>query len=542
MVSILDRLKNWWTGADRNQRVVTLGGIGALLLLLLGTAFFATRPRYETLLEGLSDIEQGQAVEALDGLGIPNQHDRKGVVAVPSEKVSDARMGLAKADKLPKGSNHLHFADLAKIGPMASPDVEAETIKAIQQGEIASTLETMEGVASANVIITRPKETVFADEKQAPTASVMLTESGRGTLTAENGRTIANFVCASVDGMKLSDVYVASNTLGVLWDGHGGDSASSKGDLDAKTARYWESHIQAALDEVYGSRNTRVIVRADVNTSKGKTVTHDVVPTRDPTARRTEQEDMANASRTPSGAAGTVTNSQERALAGAPESGKAGGSYKKKGKQEEFGAGWVDKEVELGTGDLTGLAITVVANSDKIQDASSVKDIVDGVMGGKIEMDDAGVVKPNQPFTTKVTSVKFDGTAAAAVEAARQEAAGKKRNEQIMSLLPIAAILIVALLVAKQVGKISRAILPAPQEADASLAEGMDDLDALPQSEFEMAALPAGEAPAEEEAARFLLDPIKDKVDIPLESLKQMAEERPEMVATLIKSMMLGEK
>lgn len=553
MLPLFDRLKTWWTAADRNQKVVTLGGVGALVLLLLGTAYTATRPRYETFLENLSETDKAQAVEALKTLNIPEQHDRPGMIAVPVEKMEEARMGLATAGKLPKGPNHLSFPDLAKIGPMVSPEVEAQTIKAILEGEIASTLEKMEGVSSASVIITRPKETVFADEKVAPTASVSLVADGMGGLGSKDGRTIANLVSSAVAGMKPEGVYVATSDGTVLWDGQGDVSSSTKGELDAKTSRYWEAKLQGALDPVFGANNTKVVVRADVDTTRTTTETNDVIPTKEATSTVVQSENMVGGSRgVPGGIAGAASNTPDGKAPASIGAGteKAGQTYARKGKQEDRAISTKHVKTEGGSGDLKELSITVVANSDKVSDVSKVEEIVKGVMGGRIQTDANGAILPNQPFTVAVTSVKFDNTAVVAAKAAADAASGQARTQQILSLLPIGAILAIALLVAKQVGKISRSVLPAsPAESEDRTHQGaealpepafepelttMPDLEAMIQSHSVQGALPAN--------VPFTPEMIQDRIDGPLESLKQMATDRPQMVATLIKSMMLGER
>ena len=539
MLPLFDRLKTWWTTAERQQRIVTLAGIGALVLLLVGTAIFVTRTRYATLVENLTDTQQSEVVDALAAVSIPAQYSRRGTVEVPEDMVLTARLKLASAGKLPEGAMHPDFKELAN-GTFEDPKVMEARLKAVQEGEIARTLEAMEGVASARVIVTRPENRLFATEQKAPTASVTLVEDGRGTLTRENGRTIANLVCASVEGLKPDGVVVVSNTLGKLWDGHDGEGGGSKWDLDTKVARDMEAKIQQALDVPFGMGNTKVIVRADVNTDESQEHVRQVDPTGKPIASQVGSESMDRAGRIASGPAGTASNTETRALASPPADADGKGKYERKDAVKQFDANETVRDTVRGSGNLRELAITVIANSDKISDATKVKEIVDGVMGGRIELDANGAPVRNQPFTTSVTSVKFDGSADLAAKEAADRAASQQRMQQILSLLPIGAILVVALLVAKQVGRISKAVLPAPAEMDVEPTEeepGVLAEDGGPD------ALPApGEDGAASEEPSLMLEPFLGPVNVPLESLKKMAEERPELVATLIKSVMLGER
>jgi len=55
MGAFSDKLIQWWQHSDRSQKVVTLGGIGVLVCLLVATFMFAMRPRYETLFANLTE-------------------------------------------------------------------------------------------------------------------------------------------------------------------------------------------------------------------------------------------------------------------------------------------------------------------------------------------------------------------------------------------------------------------------------------------------------------------------------------------------------
>lgn len=541
----------WWTAADRTQKVVTLGGIGALLFLLVGTTLFATRTQYETLFSGLSEMEKGQIVEGLTTLGIPEEHGEPGVIKVPKGKTEDAMMGLAKAQKLPKESGHWDLEKYKDISMGTSPEMEGQIIKAVLEGRLARTIEHSDGVASATVLLNIPEKRVFAENNDHPTASVTLVEGGQGTMSRANGRVIANLVCNAVDGMTPADVFVASNSLGVLWDGKqmGPDSTggSTKAEMDAKASRDMEANIQAALDPVFGAGNTKVMVSADLDLDRKTSHDDNTSPADRPTTVQKISETMSGGK--PGAAGGTVgatPNTSAKALSQPTTAGTSGSQdYKSTKQTSEFGENHHVQDTNHAVGGYAGLTITAIVNSEKVTDPKAVQNILNGFLAGKMKLDAQGVPVADQPFSATVTSVKFDGSAGAAAKAAADAAAGQQRMQQIMSLLPIGAILIVALLVAKQVGKISRSVLPAPMVADETLAEGMGP-DALPSgmedSDMSPAALSAQLDRTPQTEEEIELEEFKKQVDIPLESIKKMAGERPEMVATLIKSMMLGER
>ena len=569
MLPFFERVKTWWTTADSKQKIVILGGMGALFLVLLGTMVVATRPHYETLYEGLSDTEKASVVEALKAGSDPldPQIGRPGAIDLPTSQIPIAHLKLATAGKSPKGVTHWGANDLAKGSLLTSPGTEAQMLNTVREGEIASALETMQGVGSANVLITTPKERLFADDQAHPTASVTLVENGQGGLSPANGHIIASLVCSAVAGMTPADVVVVTSAGVQLWDGRENDLGITKWDQDKKVAHDVQGEIQSALDLTLGAGNTKVLVRADVNNDKQKTIKHDIDPTAKPVNVVAENESAKRMPSAAGGAVGASANTTDRAPAAVPAAGNAVGDYEKKGNSKEYGQSTLDDETIRGSGGLKGMAITVIANSEKVLDESKVKSIVDGVMGGLVQTDATGLPLRNQPFTTTVTSLKFSDAGAQAAKEAADRLAGQQRMQSILALLPIAAVIAVALLVAKGVGKISRAVLPVPlapepepEEVMSSLAEGPDALEAgddlgmLPEAAFleglaDQFDAAVANTPSltrgydlDEEDLPPSLRPIKDRVDRPLETLRLLAEQRPELVATLIKSVMLGEK
>jgi len=550
MLPLISRIRMWWNAADRTQRVVTLGGIGALLLLLVGTTLFATRPQYETLFSGLSEMEKGQIVEGLTTLGIPEEHSETGVVKVPKGKAEDAMMGLAKAQKLPKESGHWDLEKYKDVTMGTSPAMEGQIIKAVLEGRLARTIEHSEGVASATVLLNIPEKRIFAENGDHPTASVTLVEGGRGTISRNNGRVIANLVCNAVDGMTPQDVFVASNNLGVLWDGkenREGSFGGTKAEMDAKASRDIEATIQATLDPVFGPGNTKVVANADLNLDRTTSSEDNSSPSDRPgTVQKVTESMTGTKGSLPGGAMGATPNTTAQQPAQPPTTASTTGTpskYENSKQAQEFLANRHTEATTHAVGGYNGLSLVAIVNSEKVSDPKAVQTILNGVLAGKMKMDAQGVPIANQAFSATVTSVKFDGTAGVAAKAAADAAASQQRTQQIISLLPIGAILLVALLVAKQVGKISRSILPALPTAEETLAEGYA-MDALPAgsvtdltpaaitSHMERTAIPMTEVELEE---------FNERVDIPLESIKKMANERPETVAILIKSMMLGD-
>lgn len=546
MLQLVSRLRTWWTNADRTQRTVTAGGLSALILLLVGTAYFATRPHYENLYSGLSEVKKSAIIDALQTGGIEADISQPGVVRVPAGMSEKASMLLAKAGKLPDESGHWDFDKFSNMPWNVSPAIEGQTIKAVKEGVIARTIEQMEGVASATVLLNLPEKGVFADQDKKASASVTVHEASPGVLSHDAGRIIASLVSNAVEGLSPNDVVVVNGALGTLWDGTQlGGGASSKAELDAKVARDWEHRVQGHLDEVFGPGATVAMATADLDLSQRSETSEERTVSDRPSAIDTTSETATGAGRNSTrGFAGTASNTTAKAPA-TPESGDTG-SYENKGKSTRFEPSVRKTNIEEEPGKLKSLSITIAVDSERISDPSAVKDIVDGLLASYIQRDAQGQPLPNQPFNARVTSYKFDKSTALAAKKAADTAAGTQRLQQIISLLPIGAILVIALLVARQVGKISKSVA---QSGGGTKSQDEDD-EAFPMFSFggTDGALPSPSLLSSLEGGASAGEPeptpeeIRERVNLSLESIKKMATDRPEVVATLVKSMLLEEQ
>ena len=138
------------------------------------------------------------------------------------------------------------------------------------EGELAKTVEAMDGVSTAVVHLALPQKQVFADKQDPPTASVLVQTKPGVSLDAEQVQSIVHLVAASIDGMDASDVTVADSTGKLLstTDSAGGELASSQDQYTQDYQQQMQAKLQSMLDRVVGPGNSTVQVTADLNFDK----------------------------------------------------------------------------------------------------------------------------------------------------------------------------------------------------------------------------------------------------------------------------------
>ncbi len=547
MSGTLYKLRTWWETAERSQKMVTLGGIAFFVILLAGTFMFASKPKMVMLYGGLTDTDKASVVSELQAKGIQVNYDAAGTVEVPENSVQTARMALASGGKVPK-SAHVGIEGLDKMGLMTTPAQEKERLKSILEGELAKTVESYENIQAARVHITLGDTSPFIQDKKSATASVSITEAGGASVTSEQGRAIATLVASSTPGMDVKDVSVVNQRMEFVFDGRDADSqrnvASNKLEMEDSVAKRKERGIQQTLDAVFGTSSTVVTVACEIDLDKQK-VDSTVQTPSEPLVDSKVIETMPVAGAPGGGTGAPASVDPSTPAAGA--TGTAASSYTSSSTEKQRLPNVTNTQTEKATGSIKSMVINVLANSDKIkpEDQAKLTEFLQQEVANK------STDKVNFP-DPKVSWVKFDVSSTTAATKATQEAAGAARMQQIFSLLPIGALMMVAFMVVRTLGKFAGKGMPSsmtisgmPSLNGQALENANNLLAAIEGANHGLALNARGAGGAQlsaQEEEELLVESIKNRVHVPLEQIKKMAAERPHVVGMLLKSMLLEDR
>jgi len=537
MGGLLTRLKTWWETADRTQKAVTVFGSVFLVLLLGGTFYFASKPHMAIAFANLDSAEVGTVSDEIQKLGIPVEYDTSGNVQVPIDKVAEVRAKLAQSGKLPS-PGHMASDGYDKIGPTTTSGVEQARMLSIKQNDLAAAIENIQGISKATVQINIGDKSPFIDDSKPATASVEVSLAPNAMMGPDQGRAIAMLVANAVTGLSPENVFVLDNSGHSLYDGshnsEGGASGNEKiqQQIAEKTRR--QRDLQEALDSTFGRGNTLVEVNLELDYDKTHEQAETHPPTKSPpTEKQTQTETMTgDGGLIAAGLAGMASNVTPKAPAPATP-----------GKQYTNTTTAVVNPIDdkltttdKAQGGLKAMAITALVNSKPV-----------GADGKPTTVDQNSVqqflenyIKPwsaNDPqhFTAVVTPTPFDTSAQAVAAQAQKADASRDRMQQIISLLPIAALVFVGLLVAKAIGKAAKPTMLAALPGGGTLSLDHPDYAGQLGAHFEGAEGSLGEGePHHDEIAQ-----IQEKLNLPLEQIKRMSDEKSENVAMLIKSWMM---
>lgn len=247
-------------------KLLTLVGVGAVsIAIIIAAALFVNKPAYETLYTGLEATDLNQVSIALAEAGIDFEVGTDGQsIKVPAGMTSKARLLLAEHG-LPNSANAGYelFDNVGSLG-LTSFMQEVTRVRALE-GEVARTIQQINGIAAARVHIVLPDVGNFRRGEQKPTASVMIragNEAGRKAAAS-----IRHLVASAVPGLDVEDVTILDSTGQLLASGDetGGPANRSIGVVQTVQQEI-ESNIDKALAPFLGMDNFRSSVTAQINT------------------------------------------------------------------------------------------------------------------------------------------------------------------------------------------------------------------------------------------------------------------------------------
>jgi flagellar M-ring protein FliF len=336
----MNRAGDIWRSLEPRQQITLVGSLVAVMAVFFLLFQLGSRPSWVTIASGMEAAEGADVAQALEGAGLRYElRDGGSTAVVEKGGESKARVALAN-EGLPRGG-HVGFEIFDKKSLGATDFQQRVDFQRALEGEIARTIESVDGVRSAEVQLVLPEKSLFLDEGTKASAAVLL--EGGTVLDGSAIGGIARLVSSSVEGLKTDDVAITDETGNLLWPnggGPGGDSLTAQLEAEQRYAAQVSSQITTLLASTLGPGKGQARVSADLDLDR-KTVDSVTYGTKSIPLTKTEAaETLSSKGSAPNGPAGTAANTPTYA-----GNGSAGGQsqYEKTNGSTDFG---VDKRVE----------------------------------------------------------------------------------------------------------------------------------------------------------------------------------------------------
>ena len=269
-------VKKLWNGLDEGQK---FGMLALIVVTIIAATFFLSKAMEPDWVVLYSDLNEVNALTIVDnmkknGYQYKLSEDKKSIL-VPSNVRDDMRVFVAENDLIKTSDSGFELLDDMQLG---STDFKNKLTKQrIFQGEITRAIEKIQGIKYAKVQLAEPERSIFDDNDEKPTASVMLVLDPGYKLKSSQVKAIKNLVAYSVPRMTPEQVFITDQNGNVLSDEtskNSTDMESFKSNLEKQTAK----KVSDVLEKIVGKGNVSVQVNADIDFNSAKSTIESYVP------------------------------------------------------------------------------------------------------------------------------------------------------------------------------------------------------------------------------------------------------------------------
>ncbi|MDE2582565.1 MAG: flagellar M-ring protein FliF, partial [Rhodospirillales bacterium] len=318
MKPLLDGLKALGPARLGALAAVGLGTLALLALLVLSSGAQPMAPLYADL--ALTD--SGQMTQALGHAHIPYRLAAGGSeILVPADQVPAARVLLARQGLPSGGSVGYGIFDHTDMLGMTPFQERIDETRALE-GELARTIEAIQGVRAARVHLVLPHRAPFAREARPAQASVLLTMQGAALLDRDGVQAILNLIAAAVPGLKPQNIAIVDSRGDLLARAGAPVGVAGRALSDAGIRQATELRLARAVERMLARSLGPDHVRAEATVQMNFDQVHETSETYDPNGQVALSEQSTSDKRQSTRPAATV--SVQNNLPNAPAA-KAGG-------------------------------------------------------------------------------------------------------------------------------------------------------------------------------------------------------------------------
>ena len=267
----LEKLKELWGRFSLSQRIV-IGFVATFVLAgFIILMVWMNKPEYKVLFSSLTPEDASRVVTLLQSEKISYSLENNGTtILVPTQKVYEMRLKIAGEGSLKGNGIGYEIFDQVKVGQ--TDFVQKVNYMRALQGELSRTISEFPSVEAARVHLVIPNRSLFIEEQQSPSASVVLKlKDVSQKVDSKEVQAILNMLVMSVEGLDKNRVSITDNAGKALYfpeeDPIPGLSKTQL-DYKNKVQQSLERRIEELLVPVIGAGKVLARVNVDMDFSQ----------------------------------------------------------------------------------------------------------------------------------------------------------------------------------------------------------------------------------------------------------------------------------
>ncbi len=503
----------------KGQKVRLFVLAAIIIAVLIVVSVVLNQKNYTVVFAG-SPAEAGEVMTALDEMGVDYKTQGTGTILVEEGAATDVKMKLATQGYPSSGFNNEIFQNAAGLG---MTDMEKNKYYQFQiQENLRQTILKMDKIEDAivNLDLGESSSYVLSNDETKPTASVMLTLKSNQKLSDGEAKTIADVVAGGVAGMAVEDVRIMDSNMNAY--ATNGESVISGVDtqmgLQDEVRQDMQTQVTNLLAAVVGDANVRATVNVKLNFDSKTTESVEFAP---PVEGSTEGLPVSTkellekiASDSSGDVAGFDANGGASQYLNNLGESADDSAYIQVSREVNYELNQINKKIEEAKGKIEELSVSVIINSDAVDDYSEeFKQLVTTAIG----------VDPERITVMSLPFAKVDDTAAQDALNEQQEMLNSMQSAETTRLMIIFATVLIVMIFLLMI------IRTFKKKPEPVLAEG--GFDYIADEEI---------IPGQMDMPQPSFDEIKledfEKTDNKLSILEDYIGKNPESVANLLRN------
>lgn len=276
---LIEDIKKLWQKLDINQKFSVAALLVATIVIGVFFIFKATEPNWTVLYSDLSKEDVASISESLKKSGYAYKlSEDKTAILVRNQDKENLRIFVAENDLIRDTSGGFELLDDLQMG---STDFKNKLTKQrIFQGELTRSIEKIQGVSKARVQLAEPERSIFSDEDEEPSASVVLILDAGVKLRPAQILAIKNLVAYAVPRLTNDRVFLTDQFGNVLSE----DVSKNSSDMQSYRAAFEKEaakKIKDTLETIMGKDNVSVQVSTVMDFNQTRATIESYSPNKD---------------------------------------------------------------------------------------------------------------------------------------------------------------------------------------------------------------------------------------------------------------------
>jgi len=232
--------------AETLRQITLVVALSICLAIAVFVIMLANEPEYRFLAKQPTE----QLIKTMDFLDANkiDYRQENNTVSVPVDEYQTIKLLLAR-EGLSTEAEEGEDMVMKDMGFGVSQRVERERLKYGKEQRIAKTIEQLQSISRAKVLLAIPRENIFARREKNPSATIVLTLQRGRLLSAEEVDAVVDIVASSVQNLSPNRVTVTDQNGRLLNSGSQNSiSARSRNELDMEQKR--EQEYMEKIDNI----------------------------------------------------------------------------------------------------------------------------------------------------------------------------------------------------------------------------------------------------------------------------------------------------